>query len=111
MTLPLALVAGIPLGIYQRTRQHPLYDGWDVRTIPSQSHGKCDFSGISKRVFDCLDEAETSSHDGVHLFIAHDGDRGHFKQDLRSKCYRCGSGRRSRDNTVSRGSMMNSASC
>lgn len=88
MTLPLALVAGIPLGVYKRAPQRPSVDGWDVRTIPSQSHRKCDFGGISKRVFDCLDEAETSSHDGVHLFIVHDGDRGRFKRDLRSRCYR-----------------------
>ena len=88
MTLPLALVAGIPLGVYQRIRQHPFYGGWDVRTIPSLHPRKCDFGGISKRVFDALDKAETSNHDGVHLFVAHDGCCDQFNSDLRSKCYR-----------------------
>ena len=91
MTLPLALVAGIPLGVYQRRQrqQQPSYDGWDLQTIPSQSHRKCDFGPISKRVFDRLDEAETSSdYDGVHLVAAHDGPRDQFKPELRSKCYR-----------------------
>lgn len=88
MTLPLALVAGIPLGIYQRARQKPSYEDWDVRVIPSQRHEKCDFGPISQRVFNCLDEAETSSHDGVHLFVAHNGPRNGFKRDLMSRCYR-----------------------
>lgn len=88
MTLPLALIAGIPLGVYQRTRQPPSYNGWDVQTIPSHSHRKCDFDRISKRVLASLDKAETSTHDGVHLFVVHDGPRGQLKRDLRSKCYR-----------------------
>ena len=88
MTPPLALLAGIPLGVYQRTRRRPRYDGWDVQTIPSLNHRKCDFDGISKRVIDRLDEAEISSHDGVHLFVAHDGSRAGFDRELRRKCYR-----------------------
>ena len=88
MRLPLALIAGIPLGVYQRTQQPLSYDGWDVQTIPSQNHRKCDFEGISKRVLARVDEAETSTHDGVHLFVVHDGRRARFKEDLRSKCYR-----------------------
>ena len=88
MTLPLALVAGIPLGVYHRARRRPSCDGWDVRTIPSLDHRKCDFNGISKRVLDYLDEVETSSHDGVHLFVAHDGCRDPFEGGLRSRCYR-----------------------
>ena len=88
MTPPLALVAGIPKGLHQRTPQEPSCDGWDVRTIPSMKPGKCDFSRIATRVFNEADEAETSSHDGVHLIVAHEGHRDQFKEDLRFRCYR-----------------------
>ena len=88
MTLPLALVAGIPLGVHQRTQQEPSCNGWDVRTIPSMDHGKCDFSAIARRVFDEADDAETSSQHGVHLIVAHEGHHDQFKGDLRSRCYR-----------------------
>lgn len=89
MTLPLALVAGIPLGVHERARRQPSCDGWDVQTIPSRSHRKCDFRHIAQRVFDHLDKAETSSSQhGVHLIVAHEGHHDQFKGDLRSRCYR-----------------------
>ena len=88
MTRPLALVAGIPLALHQRTPQEPSCEGWDVRTIPSMKPRKCDFSGISTRVFNQADDAETSSHDGVHLIVAHEGHRDQLKEGLRLRCYR-----------------------
>lgn len=88
MTLPLALIAGIPLGVYKRANE-PCCTGWAVHTIPSQHHSKSDFIRIAKRVLRFADEAETTAkHDGVHLLITHCGNRKQINEDLREKCYR-----------------------
>ena len=91
MKPPIALIAGIPLGIYQRareTKEKRRCCGWNVRTFAGQEYDRCDFARIAKRVLDVADGEETSGHDGVHLLIAHEGDRSRFHRDLRDRCYR-----------------------
>ena len=87
MTLPLALIAGIPLGVFQRASGPPSYNGWRIQTIPSKSPGKCDFVRIARRVLNVANEQEAVA-DGVHLLIAHSGSRRRIDQDLSTKCYR-----------------------
>lgn len=88
MKPPVALIAGIPLGVYQRAREKPRCCGWEVRTVAGLDHRRCEFTRIAERVLHDVDEAETSGHDGVHLLIAHEGDSGPFHRDLKDRCYR-----------------------
>lgn len=87
MTVPLALIAGIPQGVFQRASGPPCHNGWRIQTIPSKSSNKCDFVRIAKRVLNVANEQETVA-DGVHLLIAHSGSRKQINQDLSAKCYR-----------------------
>ena len=66
---PLALIAGIPLGAFQRSRKNPTRVGWIVRTIPSAEHRRANLRTIWSRV---LNETNRPFADGVHLILSHD---------------------------------------
>ena len=68
---PLALIAGIPRGLYTRAREKPACHGWQVQVIPSGHQRKADLRSIWKRVMHRADEPDA---DGVHLILAHDRD-------------------------------------
>ena len=65
---PVALVAGIPLGVYRRARETPKHPAWSVQVIPSHEQKKADVGRIWKRVTDWADDSEG---DGIHLFLSH----------------------------------------
>ena len=65
---PLALIAGIPLGVYRRARGKPDCPAWRIQVIPSQDQRKADLGRIWKRV---MDQTDASNADGIHLFLSH----------------------------------------
>ena len=65
---PLALIAGIPRGLYTRVREKPACHGWQVQIIPSEDPKQADLRCIWKRVMHRADEPDA---DGVHLILAH----------------------------------------
>ena len=65
---PVALVAGIPLGVYRRAREKPERSAWSVHVIPSHDQKKSNLDRIWKRVIDWADESDS---DGIHLFLSH----------------------------------------
>ena len=81
---PLALIAGIPRGLYMRQKQ-PKCDGWQVQVVPSEHQRKADLRSIWKRVMHRADESDA---DGVHLLLAHhrDDERSHFEQMICGSC-------------------------
>ena len=76
---PLALIAGIPRGLYTRAREKPACHGWQVQVIPSEHQRKADLRSIWKRV---MHHADDSDADGVHLILAHhrDDERSEFER-------------------------------
>ena len=78
---PLALIGGIPLGVYQRARTLPTIPGWEVRVVASQDHNRADLRRIWNRI---LNEADQSDADGVHLILVHDmeGEHPFFAREI-----------------------------
>ena len=66
--LPLALIAGISLGVYRRARAKLCHPTWRIHVIPSHDQRKPDLGRVWRRVMDWTD---TSSADGIHLFLSH----------------------------------------
>lgn len=71
MTVPLAVIAGIPLGIYQRNPRNAALErnGWEVRIIPGHDRRRADLTGVWTRVVKAAGEAPDA---GAHLLLAHD---------------------------------------
>lgn len=86
MTGPVAVIAGIPLEVHRRARNHPKRARWTIRKIPSQEAKRADLRSIWRRVMDEVDRAPDS---GVHLLLAHDreSERPGF-DELTCRCYR-----------------------
>ena len=86
MTDPLAIVAGIPLGVYQRSKHKPTRAGWTIQVVASQQHRRADLGGIWRRVMALADRAPAS---GTHLVLAHDReDQRPTFTELESRSYR-----------------------
>lgn len=77
---PLALIAGIPLGLFRRAKQKPKRTGWSIQIIPSNHTRKPDLNGIWKQAMQC---AGDSRADGVHMLLTHyrDDERPCFRQE------------------------------
>lgn len=69
MSAPLAIIAGIPLGLYQRVRDKPARAGWKIQVLPSQHHRRADLASIWQRV---MAATAAGPELGVHLLLAHD---------------------------------------
>ena len=83
--LPLAIIAGAPLGRHQRFPK-PTRSGWKIIVIPGRQTGSADLRGVWVRVMHDVDNAPDA---GVHLLLMHDheSERGNFAE-LESKSYR-----------------------
>lgn len=66
--IPVAIIAGVPLGVYRRSRCRPTRPGWNIQVLPSQDHAKCDLKSIWQRV---LNQHDDMAGAGVHLLLAH----------------------------------------
>lgn len=66
MSDPLAIIAGIPLGLYQRTPQ-PTRAGWTIRVVPANDR-LANVKKVWKRTMDLADKAPGA---GAHLLLAH----------------------------------------
>ena len=75
---PLALIAGIPHGLYKRVREKPACHGWRVQVIPAHPK-QAGLRSIWNRV---MRDADDSDADGVHLLLAHhrDDERSEFER-------------------------------
>lgn len=69
MNAPLAIIAGIPLRPYQRSKRKPERAGWTIRVIPATSPNRADLNQVWNRVLDTADKAPPA---GAHLVLAHD---------------------------------------
>ena len=83
---PLALVAGIPLGLYRRARGKPSHPAWSIEVIPGQDEKRADLGRIWKRVMNLADD---SSADGIHFFLSHhrESEYPRFEREI-SRTYR-----------------------
>ena len=87
---PLAILAGVSLGVYQRSqRWKPSHRGWDIRVVSSQQHARAELQSIWKRVLSEYDANSGSAH-GTHLLLAHDREdqRPDFERDLWARSIR-----------------------
>ena len=86
MTIPLAVVAGIPLAPYRQARIRPVREGWEVRVIPGNQRRRADLRGVWAHVLKVVDQARA---DGVHLILSHDRENERRKfLELKSRSYR-----------------------
>ena len=69
MSTPLAIIAGIPLGVYRRSRKKLTRPGWQIRVIPGSHDRRADLRRVWTRVMNAADGAPAA---GVHLLLAHD---------------------------------------
>ena len=67
MSEPLAIIAGIPLGLYQRAPQ-PIRAGWMIRVVPANDR-RANIKKVWKRTMDLADKAPVA---GAHLLLAYD---------------------------------------
>ena len=86
MTVPLAIIAGIPLRPYQRSRWKPKRAGWKILVFPANAPRRADLNHVWNRVMDTADKAPQA---GAHLLLAHDheNERPLFKE-LVTRSYR-----------------------
>lgn len=89
-TVPIAVVAGVSLGSYQRSAWRPVRTGWRIRVLPGQQHGCGSLSGIWKRVLRVGDEYADFTDAGLHFLLAHDreDERPRFRRELRNRSFR-----------------------
>ncbi len=87
---PLAVVAGVSLGSYRRSKWRPARSGWHFHVLPGHQPAHGSLSDIWKRVLDDGDKWAESSNSGVHFLLAHDqGDeRPKFRRELRRRSLR-----------------------
>lgn len=86
MSIPIAVIAGIPRGAHQRARAKPVRPRWNIRVIPSNQDRRADLRGVWTNVMNVVDQAGS---DGVHLILSHylDDERPKF-YELKSRSYR-----------------------
>lgn len=85
MAVPLAVLAGIPRGVYRRGTK-PARPGWNIQVIPGRDDRRADLRGVWARVMNVADDATA---DGVHLILSHDSERQRRNfSELKSRSYR-----------------------
>ena len=87
---PVAVIAGVSLGSYQRSAWRPARDGWEIEVVPGRQHGHGNVKGIWERILRLADECADETDAGVHFILAHDreGERPTFRRDLRERSLR-----------------------
>lgn len=87
---PIAVVAGVSLGSYQRSDWRPVRSGWVIRVLPSQQLRHGNLKEIWKRVLNVGDERLHRTDAGVHFLLAHDreDERPLFRRELRRRSLR-----------------------
>ena len=86
MSAALAIIAGVPLGPYRRSRWKPERTGWLIQVIPAKDIRRADLKEVWRRVMNAADNAPLT---GAHLLLAHDreDERPTFKE-LKTRSYR-----------------------
>lgn len=87
---PIAVVAGVSLGSYQRSDWKPARTGWRIHVLPSQQHGRGSLSGIWARVLGAGDDYADRTDAGLHFLLAHDreDERPRFRRELGKRSFR-----------------------
>ena len=86
MSAALAIIAGVPLGPYRRSRWKPERTGWLIQVIPAKDNRRANLKEIWRRVMSAADDAPLT---GAHLLLAHDreDERPTF-EELKTRSYR-----------------------
>ena len=88
--VPVAVLAGVSLGSYQRSDWRPGRKGWHIHVLPGQQPAHGNLSDIWKRVLKVSDEFAERTDAGVHFLLAHDKahERPKFRRELRRRSLR-----------------------
>lgn len=88
--VPIAILAGVSLGSYQRNDWRPERYGWSVKVLPGKEPAHGSLRHIWKGVLRLVNECADTTDAGIHLLLAHDreDERPPFRRDLRERSLR-----------------------